>query len=425
MWKLMFDGSNENMENHYFSFNSDLAGYHIGKIKKCIEDNIYFRDIVDAKTTAESVAKYSWDKKHFVTLIPHGLGSFARGTHTTGIIFIDDPLADPDNEMNLATIYKINEIMRSTILDMPVGEGELKIAGTAQSNDDFFFDPVFTKRFAVAIKPAIYKDDNGIEKSLWPEWMSLEELKLKEIERTPRIFSREYMCTPMLSTKSFFDKEVLKQTVVDDNLIMLSPYKYRVSSNNIVGGYDIGRKVHPAHFCVFEQRGDKLVLIHQKFMDNWKYSNGKSFNISDPTQLEYIKMSIENFGIKAIHYDNTRGELNALDEQGMLPREMVPVIFSNKTKLAMATALDKIVSRKQIVLCNDDRFINQICAVNSDLQAIESKEGHGDSFFSCCLAIMGVPDIIGTEDLGLNNKIRRNIQTGSVGIFEGEVPRGW
>ncbi len=381
MWKMMFEGAGNHQEMHYFSFNADMAAYHISKIKNCILANPFFSEIIDSKSTAESVLKLSWDKHYFTTLVPHGLIQFKRGLHSDSVTFVDDPFQDPENELNLSTIYKINEVMRSNILDIPIGEGELKIAGTAQSNEDFYYDTNLTNRFAVKILPAIYKDEKtGEDRALWPQWMDLEELRKKEIERTPRVFSREYLCTPVLSTKSFFDKQILKDTVVDDNLVLLSPYKHRVTSNLVVGGYDLGKRQHPAHFCVFELKGDKLVMIHQKFMDNWNYSNGKSFTISNPTQLEYIKMCIENFGIQSIHYDNTRGELDALDEQGLLPRSMVPVTFSNKTKLSMATALDKIVSRKQIVFCNDDRFLNQLCAVNSDLQAIESKEGHGDCY---------------------------------------------
>ena len=55
MWRLMFEGSIENVEAHYFSFNSDLASYHISKIKDCIRANPYFEDCKDEKPTAESV----------------------------------------------------------------------------------------------------------------------------------------------------------------------------------------------------------------------------------------------------------------------------------------------------------------------------------------------------------------------------------
>ncbi len=45
MWKLMFEGASKSIEAHYFSFNNDLAAYHVGKIKVAIMANPYFRDI--------------------------------------------------------------------------------------------------------------------------------------------------------------------------------------------------------------------------------------------------------------------------------------------------------------------------------------------------------------------------------------------
>jgi len=204
MWKLMFEGSVSNLEAQYFSFNADLASYHISKIKKCISVNPYFRDIIDGKLTAESVIKYSWDGKHWTTLHPHGLIQFKRGIHCD-IVYVDDPFQDPDNELNQAVIYKINEIFKSNILDMPKEpDGELHCAGTPQTNNDFFFDKATTARFDVLIQPAIQKNlITGEEYALWPEWMDLEELYKKREERTARIFSKEYLCTPVYSTKGF------------------------------------------------------------------------------------------------------------------------------------------------------------------------------------------------------------------------------
>ena len=224
MWKLMFEGANEGFEAHYFSFNSELAGYHVNKIKQCIEANPYFVDIKDCKPTAETVLKYSWDGKHYTTIAPHGLVQFKRGIHGD-LIFIDDPFQDPENELNPSSIYKINEIFKSNILDMPkIPDGELHVAGTPQTNDDFFFDKDITSRFSTVIQPAIYKDaETGEEKALWPEWMTLEELYKKRDERTSRIFSKEYMCVPVYSTKGFFSKEKLMNNIVNKDLSLWKP----------------------------------------------------------------------------------------------------------------------------------------------------------------------------------------------------------
>ncbi len=172
MWKLMFEGSNNNLESHYFSFNADLAGYHVNKIKKCIEENPYFDDIIDRKPTAETVLKYTWNNKHFITLTPHGLVQFKRGIHAP-LIFVDDPFQDPDNELNPLIIYKINEIFKSNIMDMPTEpDGELHVCGTPQTNEDFFFDKMVTARFRVQVLPAISKDPTtGEELYPLPWWV--------------------------------------------------------------------------------------------------------------------------------------------------------------------------------------------------------------------------------------------------------------
>jgi hypothetical protein len=115
-------------------------------------------------------------------------------------------------------------------------------------------------------------------------------------------------------------------------------------------------------------------------MDGWSYSNGKQFYDSAPTQLEYLKLAIENFGIHELYYDNTRGEFESFVEQGLLPRQMIPVIFTAKLKNTSATSFDRLVEKKQMEIVNDDRLISQICAVTGDLQAASTPQGHGDCY---------------------------------------------
>ncbi|MCP6727364.1 MAG: hypothetical protein KJI69_05145 [Patescibacteria group bacterium] len=427
MWKMMFEGAANNVEAHYFSFNSELAGYHINKIKQCIEANPFFEDVIDAKPTAETVLKYTWDRKHYTTITPHGLVQFKRGIHGD-LIFVDDPFQDPDNELNPTIIYKINEIFKSNILDMPKEpDGELHVCGTPQTKYDFFFDKVVTKRFATRVLPAIYIDEEtGEEKALWPEWMDLEELKIKRIERTERIFSREYQCTPVYSTKGFFNKDVLKEKIVNKDLTMWKVTVAYPENNDIIAGFDIGKKSHPSHLSVFEYKDGKLVMIHNKFMDNWPYSNGKEYIPEAPSQLEYLKNCIRNFRIKELRYDNTRGEFESFDEQSLLPRQMIPVVFTSKFKSSGATAFDRLVEKQQIEIPDDERLLDQICAVTNDLQAIQTKFGHGDSFWSIVLAVMSAKDLIGFYD-DSDVSQRRKISVGQRSMFAegGKIPKGW
>lgn len=422
MWKLMFAGIISNIEAHYFSFNSDLASYHVSKIKAAIEANSYFKDIIDAKPTAESVLRYTWDREHYITLKPHGLIQFKRGIHAD-LVFVDDPFQDPDNELNPSSIYKVNEIFKSNILDMPHPEGGiLHVCGTPQTNSDFFFDKNVTNRFAVRIQPAITEEG----KALWPEWMGLEELEKKRIERTDRIFKREYLCSPVYSAKGFFDKDRIMSKIVNSNLTSLNVNKPYKTEHYVIAGFDIGKKTHPSHLAVFEEYNGKLVMIHHIFMDGWSYSNGKMFDPEKPTQLEYLKLAIMNFKIQVLHYDSTRAEFESFDEQGLLPPQMVPVVFTSKSRQTMATCFDRLVEREQLEIINDNRLIGQICAVTNDLQVIGSIQGHGDSFWSCGLAFLGSKDILTYDDAGLG-MLRRQIQTGSPSIFNNNVhiPSGW
>ena len=427
MWKLMFQGAVSNLEVHYFSFNAELAGYHIKKIKQAIAANPFFKDIIDLKPTAESVIKYTWDRKHTTSIEPHGLIQFKRGIHCD-ITFVDDPFQDPENELNLSIIYKINEIFKSNILDMPKEpDGELHIVGTAQTKEDFFFDELVTKRFKVKILPAISKDEiTGKDKALWPEWMDLEELYLKREERTERIFSREYMCTPVYSTIAFFNRETLEKKIINRNLIMMKKrIKYR-PQGRVYAGFDIGKKAHPSHLAVFEDRENKLIMIHHKFMDGWPYASGKQFFEPHPTQLEYLKLCIQNFNIVELFYDNTRAEFEASADQGILPPQMIPIILTPKVRYMMATGFDKLVEREQLEIPNDERLIDQICSVTNDLHAIQSAKGHGDAFWSVALALLGVKDLIGYMDDTVG-EIRRNVESGKKSLFSSDtkIPRGF
>lgn len=144
-----------------------------------------------------------------------------------------------------------------------------------------------------------------------------------------------------------------------------------------VGGLDLGKKTHPSHLSVFVEINNKLIQIHSVFFDGWEYVR----------QIEYIKQAIKVFHIDSLFWDSTREEFTMMDEQGNLPPEMKGVAFTAKTKFAMATELDKVVTNQAIQLLNDDRQRRQILTVDCDLQAPETNDGHGDAFFSLCLAM--------------------------------------
>lgn len=365
----LFSCWDKNIEGHYFSYQYQMAAYHISKIKQAVKSNPFFGELIDKKRTAESVIKYTWDEKHFIKLVPHGLLEFKRGIHAP-LIYVDDPFQDPASKMVITVIKKINEIFVAQIMDMV--QDELHVCGTPQTNEDFFFNKNVMGRFKVMINPAIVSEPQKL--ALWPEWMGWDELMLRKQEKGEKLFNQEYLCSPTYAEEAFIKRDVLL-SLVNTKLENLSYLKKHETNNEVVGGFDIGKKAHPSHFAVFEIVNGKRIQIHQKFMDSWDYVD----------QLEYLRLSIENFGIDNLYYDDTRGEFESFKEQGILPPQMEGVHFTTKSKYSMAAQLDKSITQKAVEFLDNRRMLEQMLLVTNDLQAIETPEGHGDSFWSVAL----------------------------------------
>lgn len=367
MWQLF---KRTGLEAHYFSFQQNMAGYHISKIKKLIMVNPFYEDLVDDKVTAENVIKYHWEGlDEYYTLEPHGLLGFKRGIHCP-IVYVDDPFQDPASKLVLTVIKKINDIFVTQILDMP--RDELHVVGTPQTNSDFFFNEKLKKKFAVTIQPAIVSEKDKIV--LWPEWKNWETLQEIKESRGEKIFNQEYLCSPVYAEEGFFTREQIVERVNKD-LKNLNINEDHQIEEDVIAGFDIGKKRHPAHLAVFKLVKDRYIQIHHRFMDGWKYVD----------QLDYLIRAIKSFKINELNYDDTRGEFEGFDEQGKLPDEMEGVHFTNKKKQQMSTGFSQAVESNKIEFLDDRRMIEQILMVTNDLQALETPEGHGDSFWSIAL----------------------------------------
>lgn len=358
------------LEYHFFSYQQDMAAYHLKKLKLFKLRIPLFEELTDLKELADSVAKYTWDGEHFHTIEPHGLLAFKRGLH--GNALVDDPFQDPASKMEPRTIRNINYIMRSQIFDIPHAKDVLHIVGTPQTREDFFFDEKIEDRFAVQFLPAI--DREG--KALWPEWMSLEELERRKAERGDKIFNQEYLCSPVYVEEAFFTLDQLTAVTPSDYEGGTPEREDDENKYDVVGGFDIGKHRHPSHLSIFEVQEGKWRMLFQKFMDGWDYT----------AQIEFLQEKIEEFEMDALYYDNSRGEFEQADERGDLPAEMEGVTLSRKMKQALATEFEKAVTQKEITLIDDQRMRNQVLVVTNDLQARETSEGHGDSFWSIALA---------------------------------------
>lgn len=376
--QVMFDifTAKKDLEGHYFSYNTTLSRYHLAKIKQNIARNPFFTNTKDLNTQSDSILDY-WNGKARVTVTPDGLLSFKRGIHADRI-YIDDPLKDPENKLAPTLIHRINRIIKTEVYPMVNKGGQCRIVGTPQTYDDFFFDEELRKKFATHIRDCMKDESNRI--ALWPEWHDFDELEQIRDVIGEKTFNQEYRAKPAYTEDSYISRKNLL-AVVDVDLVNQREYS---GEHDVVAGYDIGKHAHPAHLAVFERWKNKDTgryhyrqLLSQWF-DKWGYE----------AQVDHLVEIIDLFNVGILRYDNTRGEFEGFDEQGKLPRQMKPVMFNLKSKNAMAIGFETIVTGDRVTLINDKRQLDQVLAVTSDMQAFESSEGHGDSFWSIGMALL-------------------------------------
>lgn len=375
---VMYDifTSEDDLECHYFSYMSSMACYHITKIKKLIEMNFYFIDCQDRSYGSLSSIRMINHYGKTYTCVPEGLLTFKRGIHAERV-YIDDPLKDPENKLAPRSILQVNQVMKMEIFPMIKKGGHCRIVGTPQTNVDFFFDENMAKRYHRTIKPAIVDEVKGI--ALFPEWKSFEELI--EIRETigEKVFNQEYMTKPSYSEDSYIERGRLMACVNAD----LEPQKIYNGEHDVVGGMDLGKKAHPSHITLFERWRDnetgkwKYRQLLSKWLDGVDYKD----------QLNIVTALCDDFKVVKLRYDNTRAEFEAFAEQGLLPRCMEAVVFGMRKNQEMAVSFETVVKEERCQLINDVRQIDQILQVNSELQAVESPMGHGDSFWSNALAL--------------------------------------
>ena len=419
MHAIMFRGMKENLDIKYFSYNERMSGDHILRIKTSIENNPFFSELINLKAIAENTAAYTWDRKHIIRLRPAGIISFSRGAKTD-LIFADDIYADPVNPIHPNIILKINDIFKAVVMETLRPGGEIHMVGTPLSRADMFFDPVFQKEFHAKFSPGIITDKDGKEVSAWPEFYTVEQLKNKLPILGERAFQSEILCNPAYSSDSFFKKEQLRKTVVNPNLRNIRIIEGYNTENIVVAGLDIGKKKHPSSLVIFELKNGKAIMLHHRVMKKWPYYSGKRFDPFRPSQVEYCKEAIKNFSVNALYYDNTRGEFEGASDAGQLSPQFIPIVFTPKMKIQMATNFEKAVVNKQIEIIDNEEMLNSICSVTNDLQKIEDSTGsHGDDFDSIALALLGYQQ---SENIGREEKI----SAGGLSLFDGgQLPKHW
>ena len=390
MWHLLrFKVMPKTKEGWYFSYNQDMSAYHLGKVRELIAVNPYYNDLTNFKGQTDSVLGFAMlrngqplDRAPKFVVKPSGLLVFKRGIHAD-LIYVDDPLKDPENKLKPTVITKVNRIIKTELLPMVNKGGECYIVGTPQTNDDFFFDAELRTRFATWFTPAIVDVTNHI--TLWPEFYTYADLMQIKAAQGDKTFAQEYMASPVYNEDSYLDRTALEAACVE-LLWKKKDWTEYLSSQFVVGGFDIGKKVHPSHLALFirtfyvDEDGNEWPRYRQIFsywMDGWQYEK----------QYKFLNDIIDLFNVSALYYDNTRAEFEGFAEEGKLSPAMQPVTLNTRNQTKMAAALDTLLSRGDITFINERRQQSQLLAVDNTLQALESPEGHGDSFWSNAMAV--------------------------------------
>lgn len=389
MWHLLrFKHNRKSREGWYFSYNQDMSAYHLSKVRELIAVNPFYTGLLNFKSQTDSVLGFAapsvgqpLDRAPKFVVKPTGLLVFKRGIHAD-YIYVDDPLKDPENKLKPTVIIKVNRIIKSELIPMVNKGGECYVVGTPQTNDDFFFDAELHTRFATWFTPAIVDETKQIP--LWPEFYTYADLMQIKAAQGSKTFNQEYMASPVYNEDSYLNREQLIAACVE--LCWRKNDWYKVLANAyVVGGFDIGKKVHPSHLALFirtfytDADGKEWPRYRQIFsywMDGWKYEK----------QYKFLNDIVALFNVSVLYYDNTRAEFEGFAEQGLLDPALEPITLNTRNQTKMAATLDTLLERGDITFINERRQQSQLLAVDNTLDALESPEGHGDSFWSNAMA---------------------------------------
>jgi len=383
---VLNQGNNPYYEWLYMGYLEDLSIHLLKHLKRFITIlPEYFGELKD-NTRSEGIIDYSLNDKRFICE-PTGILTFKRGRHPN-VLICDDILKDPDTKMDISQLKKVERIFIEEVESMP--KEEIHVCGTPQDRQDLFAKLEKMPEYYSGKFPAIKSFEEKIV--LWDEAYPFDVLMNRRKSYGEKSFNKEFMCRAMRSEEGYVSEMALDK-ITKPKLKNYSISKKIKLNNYCYAGFDIGKRSHPSHLVILCERRRKflygseprgyLTQVHSKWMDGWDYKD----------QLEYIREAINFFGVERLLYDDTRAEFEGFNESGNLPAEMQGVVFTQKSKFKMAAYLDVYISNESLNLISEERQKNQILTVDNDLKAFQSTEGHGDAFFSLCLAVSAYMEV--------------------------------
>ena len=387
----------------YLSYKDGLAKYHTEEIKKVIDNNpILTKVLKNDSPKAIAASRFTVAGGGRARVQTGGIFSFKRGIHVNGLVVADDILRDPQTPLSMGQLLSVEQHINSEIANIPNVGVPLFVLGTPMHMSDILLKLKDNPEYEYVYLPALGPTEKKQYQVLWPDQYSKEWLDARSAQTGWKSFQTEFLLTPALEVEAFFTPQEISM-LTDTELKNHSPSVPREIGEgevDVFAGFDVGKKRHPSHLAVFARvmvdDEWKLVQIHQQFLDNVDYVD----------QVEYLTEAIENLKITKCYIDNTRAEL---EERG-LPPEVNMVTLTPKVRKEAAAIFDSVVTNRNISFLDDSRFRSQIISVDNSLRAPETSLGHGESFWSCLLALYAHHESWGYEG---------GIEIGSMGDLVG------
>ena len=139
-----------------------------------------------------------------------GYGTSVRGAHPY-LVICDDILTD-ENMYSENTRKRAIEYFKSAVTNLIRVGGKIVVVGTPFHTSDLYGYLKKNEEYTFRVFPAIGKDADGNDESLWPARYPLELLRAREREIGKLSFSREFQCNPMDDSASLFPFKVLSKS---------------------------------------------------------------------------------------------------------------------------------------------------------------------------------------------------------------------
>ena len=176
------------------------------------------------------------------TIVCGGTGKRIVGRRAD-LIIVDDPLND-ENTDNERQRRKTLRWFRKTLTPIINPEtGRIVVIGTRKHPEDLHSELGRNPLYHQVVFKAITRDENGVDRPLWPKLWPIKRLLLKKMEVGSLVFAQEYQNEPISEESSHFRREWIERCY-DHAAKMLESYSGEMQ---VFSGWDLSVVADKAH----------------------------------------------------------------------------------------------------------------------------------------------------------------------------------